>query len=557
MTRHDRTPTPATPKRQRHTRRAAVGLAFGSLAAGAAIYASNMALAAPTLESYGARTHRLVKYAFLRGINVAGAEFGLASAKAPGRVGRQYYYPTRKFLEELASRGHRVIRLPFSWERVQAQIGGPLRSEGVEALRATIQAANDSGLMVIMDLHNYGRFAPVEGTEWLLNAHISPAQFGETWSLLVAAFKDELNIVGWGLMNEPHDLPANRWRYKARRRIYRTNQPHEWEASDGASVTRVSDGIRVAQALKKSDGNYGAVMRISRSQEWSDNPRPFKGNAIAWRIRAHSRTPGTVRVRPELYDSDGNRHIGTYAELRKGKVTTIFLRVPKGTAMRRFKSLAIQVEVDGSDGKTSTVVDILRVNSGDLSGGQSGWKVCSQAAVDAIRASGDGRPIYVGGDSFSNAAGWKSKNGAPWISDPRSQIVYEAHYYFAENSSGQYPRSYNDLEVDAKRRGYQDLSDRVSSELSGYVAWLRKYAVQGFVGEVGWPQNGQDADSYERIGNQIFRIFDGSGIGATYWAAGMHWNANYPLQPYDVRANGSLIPRQQAAVIEKFPSRRG
>jgi hypothetical protein len=75
----------------------------------------------------------------------------------------------------------------------------------------------------------------------------------------------------------------------------------------------------------------------------------------------------------------------------------------------------------------------------DMPGGALEWERTSQAAVDAIRATGDGRPIMVPGYSWSTVDKFPDEHPAgPWIVDPAGRTVYEAHHYFDSRNSGEY-----------------------------------------------------------------------------------------------------------------------
>jgi endoglucanase len=75
--------------------------------------------------------------------------------------------------------------------------------------------------------------------------------------------------------------------------------------------------------------------------------------------------------------------------------------------------------------------------------GTSDWKAISQAAVDAIRATGDRKLILVCGDGWGNAHRFAEVNGpTAWIKDPAGAVSYEAHCYFDANASGEYRKSY-------------------------------------------------------------------------------------------------------------------
>jgi endoglucanase len=159
-----------------------------------------------------------VKY---RGINQAGAEYG---DDWYGWTGNTFYkWPSATDLgSELAyldAAGFNTVRLPISWERLQHSLGGELNATYVAALKSTVAQMTAAGFQVIVDLHNYNRYATgaftddqgttqkggyvqhVYGDGTLTNAHVN-----DVWTRLATMFKDDQRVV-FELMNESHDFP--------------------------------------------------------------------------------------------------------------------------------------------------------------------------------------------------------------------------------------------------------------------------------------------------------------------------------------------------------------
>jgi endoglucanase len=164
----------------------------------------------------------------LRGVNVAGGEFTHTVAGLPGVQGTHYLYPGPRFLSYLASRGHCLVRLPFRWERVQPQLSGALSESGLAELRAAVDAAADAGLLVLLDLHNYGAYVGPDDVERRLGDGVTPEDLRDLWTRLVAELEDQPAVVAWGLMNEPNGLADP------------STGPTTWQVASQAAV----DGIR-------------------------------------------------------------------------------------------------------------------------------------------------------------------------------------------------------------------------------------------------------------------------------------------------------------------------
>ena len=159
-----------------------------------------------------------------RWINVAGLEFSTEgpdfSNATPGRSGEDWFVNGRKTYESLAAAGFRTFRVPFSWERLQPELRGPLAPEGVQALRYQLNLARSVNAQVILDLHNEGRYAQAieGGVERLAlgeerhgQVPLGPKELADFWARMAHAFKAQPAVAGYGLMNEPHDLPAGAW----------------------------------------------------------------------------------------------------------------------------------------------------------------------------------------------------------------------------------------------------------------------------------------------------------------------------------------------------------
>ena len=131
------------------------------------------------------------------GINLSGAEFGSGNT-----YGRDYHYPGIGEIKYYAERGAELIRLPFDWERMQPTAGGPLNPIELGRLKQFLADAHSVGVNVIVDLHNYGRYYG----KTIGSGSVSNAQFADFWQKLAGAIKGSPALVGYGLMNEPHDM---------------------------------------------------------------------------------------------------------------------------------------------------------------------------------------------------------------------------------------------------------------------------------------------------------------------------------------------------------------
>ena len=147
------------------------------------------------------------KDSFVRGVNLAGAEFG----HLPGRVNFDYFWPTENEISAYSNRGVRIIRLPFMWERLQPKLTADFDQEESALLDAAVASITEKGIICLIDPHNYAQYVK-NGKHFPIGSPQVPiTAFVDFWSRISLKFKDNPRV-WFGLMNEPHDIRADRWR---------------------------------------------------------------------------------------------------------------------------------------------------------------------------------------------------------------------------------------------------------------------------------------------------------------------------------------------------------
>lgn len=186
--------------------------------------------------------------ACMRGVNLSGAEFG----DLKGAFGQAYIYPSDAMIGYFKAKGLNTIRLPFLWERLQPVLGRDLDPAELGRLKDAVARMRAAGLMVILDPHNY---AVYDGNQ-IGSTIVSDGDFANFWKKLAAAFANQDGVF-FGLMNEPHDLPAARWLISANAAIAAIRETgaknlvlvpgtswtgaHSWQASNAADMVKVVD----------------------------------------------------------------------------------------------------------------------------------------------------------------------------------------------------------------------------------------------------------------------------------------------------------------------------
>jgi endoglucanase len=139
----------------------------------------------------------------LRGVNLAGADFG--EDELPGVYDQSYTYPTPDEVDYFVGKGMNVFRVPFRWERLQPELGGDFDPDEQARLQAIVEYATAQGASVLVDPHNYARYAGA-----LIGEGPSVQEFAGFWARLAQLFSENPRVL-FGLMNEPHDVAAEDW----------------------------------------------------------------------------------------------------------------------------------------------------------------------------------------------------------------------------------------------------------------------------------------------------------------------------------------------------------
>lgn len=151
------------------------------------------------------------------GITLCGAEFG--EKNLPGVLNVHYTYPTVKDIHYFASKGIKLIQLPFKWERIQQNLGGPLNQRELLLIQQFVDNCAYYDVKVNLVLQNFGRYS-INNIEYIVGGNVVSANhLADFWQKMAKAMINKQNIVAFTLMNEPHDMQGYNWPYTVQKVI--------------------------------------------------------------------------------------------------------------------------------------------------------------------------------------------------------------------------------------------------------------------------------------------------------------------------------------------------
>lgn len=168
-----------------------------------------------------------------RGLSLAGAEFaattgGTFGGRTLGSIPNDYFYPDTLVANAgrypggyahmaypyYRGKGMNTFRLPFRWERLQRALTLNLNAGELAAFQTTVADMIAAGATVLLDAHNYGRYASASeissgaNADMLGSATLPNSAFADFWKRLATLYANNGYVV-FDLMNEPNGLNTN------------------------------------------------------------------------------------------------------------------------------------------------------------------------------------------------------------------------------------------------------------------------------------------------------------------------------------------------------------
>ena len=166
------------------------------------------------------------------------------------------------------------------------------------------------------------------------------------------------------------------------------------------------------------------------------------------------------------------------------------------------------------------------------------WKEYAQAAIDAIREVDTETPIVIEGCQYASASNWPTlSDDLKDLADPSDKLVFSAHCYFDNQSSGLYDGTYDEEVTNAQVH---------INRLSKWVNWLKENNKQGILGEFGVPR---DDARWLMMLDEVCAYLKENGVSGTYWVGGNGYaNDEVSIQPVE----DYTVERAQIRVLRQY-----
>lgn len=494
------------------------------------------------------------------GVNIM--DLGISGHVIPGVYNTNYTKPNLASLQFLRSRGNKVIRIPFLWERLQPTLGGALNTAYLGYIIDVLKDANTANVKIILDMHNYGRYSS-GGVTYLMGKSDGPTinQYKDVWSKLVTAINAEpmaaASVFAYDIMNEPYSLPDTRNTIPdvgATPMFTFSSTVENWVASSGETVSRSASyngSLSVSKVLAAT--GVGVPAFVGTQNLFMATALSSAAGSVI-RIKGHlpANVQGTFpRIRlATLVNWSITNHAAI--AVNKGEDFEIYYTLTP-SQWSTVNGLKLELIINNSDGVGPHQFFIDDISQGTPITGKSPsviWEEYSQGAVDAIRTVGDNKTIMVEGYDFASARTWSTNHPVKWITDSADNIIYSAHNYMDSDSSGTYVNNFATEISNAAADGYSSVSERSIDRVKNYTDWLDAQGAKGYIGEVGWPNSAMSADSaqWDIVGEDVLTFLDSKNVGYTFWSTGS-W-----LQPTTNQLNiydlGTSTPLSQSIILE-------
>ena len=238
---------------------------------------------------------------FAPGVNLSGMEDN--SSKKPGKAGTDYAVIKPSEITYYAGKGFRLLRLPVLWERLQpnllaAQPDTTPDPAYLKLVTDVLTEADASGMGVIVDLHNFGNY---NGIKFGATGSLTPAQFGDAWTVLASVLKGYHGLIGYDLMNEPNGFStSSTWQSYAQAGIggVRVADPNTTIFVEGDAYASAAGWPKASSSLNTLVDSSNKL--VFEAHVYGD--RDSSGTHFTWNIEtANGVTVNTIAQRVDAF----------------------------------------------------------------------------------------------------------------------------------------------------------------------------------------------------------------------------------------------------------------
>jgi len=492
---------------------------------------------------------------FLRGLALQGME-SEGTKVLPGVAGTDYNLHPDADFDYFASKGMKLIRIGYLWERLQPTLNGALDETYLGYLISCIDRAYARGMTVLLDCHNYGRRRAL-GTNGAVSligsAGVPISALADMYTKLVARVKGRPGLFGYDIMNEPHDMliPQSAGTYNPKRTgtdlqlipNYKFALNTQGFSLD-AIYTRVTD-----QAF---DGGAPAIKMVGASGNFDNFTTSNDADSgyvvqpsTAYVLTLYYTAAGTGND-PNVAINTGSAFGTTLASAKMTKTgTRTRLSIPFTTGASDTK---VWLRIQNLGGVITAYFNALNLTPGAtavayrdfcFTGQYATSSLMYQACITAIRNAGDLNSwCIVETDGYAGLHSFTQNFGPDpeiWWTDPANRTMLSMHYYFDQNHSGAYATAWS-----------QALTDRMAGEILPALQWGQRKGEKLFIGEYGVPPGTSVSDQgYQAQLGTFLTYLDTYQAYGAYFAGGVQFSSETTVQPL----NNYTTDRPQMAIL--------
>lgn len=530
--------------------------------------------------------------AYLRGVNESGLEF--TPNTVPGTVNTNYFGVAAGDVGYFASQGLSLIRVPFTWDRAQPYLRGPLDETYMAQVDAAVTLAAASNMRAVLDLHAYGRryvpfpggftndFTASSGT-WS-GGSLSAGRYISDQATFFSTMSggDARNpqspAAGYALTVDAYITAEDAGTGKFPLlwiRAFDNGQPSASASYYQLTLSRFDSKVKWSKSVNGTVTSLGSsTMTFALNTVYTctiDVNQTSAGNVV---MVVNGTTVATFPVDAAL---TGGR-VSVITSFTKAAIDNVTLDVAGDTTGSASSGT---YRVGDAQISTADFADVWGRLAARYAGNAAVWAydLCNephdmpvptspstylttatvtlmyQAAIGAIRAADANTWIILNLDQWSGFQSFVSQYGSnpdPWWSDPSGRTMVGAHYYQDDDHSGSYTGSH--------ATWTQALRDRIPGEVTPLLDWAASRGVQVFAGEYGVPfAAGTDQDNWRADLNTFLGLLDAYRAHGTYWAGGTHYTAATSLEPrtggvVDYTATPAQMPVVTAHLSGRVPT---